>query len=275
MSKTVYDDMLAAYGLTTERQRRQAIHEVDQQVVLAGLYNGGFFDEAAFYGGTCLRVFHSLERFSEDMDFSLIKPDSEFELQKYFQPIVDEFAMMGRRVEIRMKDKRSQSAVESAFLKDNTEMCDVVFQTDKSIKIKIEVDTCPPMGFRTEQRLLLMPQSFMTRCYSLPDLFAGKAHAIVYRTWNNRVKGRDWYDFEWYVRHNVPLHFDHLAQRVRQFGGVETNPSSFLERLRERFRRSDIRQAKADVEPFVKNPRELDIWSNDYFVKLTEMMRMV
>lgn len=103
------------------------------------------------------------------------------------------------------KDKKNFGKVESAFLKDNTDVYDVTFQTEKSIKIKIEVDTCPPLNFKTEQKLLLQPHSFMTRCFTLPDLFAGKMHALVYRAWKNRVKGRDWYDFEWYVRHNIPL----------------------------------------------------------------------
>lgn len=90
-------------------------------------------------------------------------------------------------------------------------MYDVTFQTEKSIKIKIEVGTCPPLNFKTEQKLLLQPYSFMTRCFTLPDLFAGKMHALIYRVWKNRVKGRDWYDFECYVRHNVPLDFTHLG----------------------------------------------------------------
>jgi len=146
-----------------------------------GLYNGGFFDVAAFYGGTCLRIFHGLQRFSEDMDFSLLAPDDKFDFTKYFQPIIDEFAIVGREVEIKKKDKKSFGKVESAFLKDNTDVYDLSFQTDKSIKIKIEVDTQPPLNFRTEQKLLLQPHSFMTRCFTLPDLFAGKMHALVYR----------------------------------------------------------------------------------------------
>ena len=200
MKNEIYDNMLSAYDVATEQQKRNAIFEVNQQVILAGLYNGGFFDVAAFYGGTCLRIFHGLQRFSEDMDFSLLAPDDKFDFTKYFQPIIDEFAIVGREVEIKKKDKKGFGKVESAFLKDNTDVYDVSFQTDKSIKIKIEVDTQPPLNFRTEQKLLLQPHSFMTRCFTLPDLFAGKMHALVYRGWKNRVKGRDWYDFEWYVR---------------------------------------------------------------------------
>lgn len=150
----------------------------------------------------------------------------------------------------------------------------MTFQTEKSIKIKIEVDTCPPLNFKTEQKLLLQPYSFMTRCFTLPDLFAGKMHALVYRVWKNRVKCRDWYDFEWYVRHNVPLDFIHLAERYNQLNNETITPESFKEKLIERLSSADIKQAKEDVLPFVRNPNELDIWSNDYFVQLAEMIGM-
>ena len=199
MRNEIYDRMLSRYDLTTEQNKRNATFEVNQQVILAGLHNGGFFESAAFYGGTCLRIFHGLQRFSEDMDFSLIAQDEKFDFTNYFQPIIDTFALVGRKVEINKKEKKNFGKVESAFLKDNTDVYDVSFQTEKSIKIKIEVDTCPPLNFSTEQKLSLLPFSFMTRCFTLPDLFAGKMHALVYRAWKNRVKGRDWYDFEWYV----------------------------------------------------------------------------
>jgi predicted nucleotidyltransferase component of viral defense system len=274
MKNEIYDMMLSQYDMTTEQNKRNAVFEVNQQVILAGLYNGGFFESAAFYGGTCLRIFHGLQRFSEDMDFSLLTQDANFDFSKYFQPIIDAFALVGREVEIKKKDKKNFGKVESAFLKDNTDVYDVTFQTEKAIRIKIEVDTCPPMNFNTEQKLLLQPHSFMTRCYTLPDLFAGKMHALVYRSWKNRVKGRDWYDFEWYVRHNVPLDFAHLAERCKQFNNEDITPEQFIEKLKERLRTTDIKQVKDDVLPFVRNPKELDIWSNDYFVHLAEMVRI-
>ena len=275
MKNEIFDNMLSRYELTTEQQKRNAIFEVNQQIILAGLYAGGFFESAAFYGGTCLRIFHGLQRFSEDMDFSLLAPDENFDFSKYFQPIVDAFALVGREVEITKKDKKSFGKVESAFLKDNTDVYDVTFQTEKSIKIKIEVDTNPPLNFTTEQKLLLQPHSFMTRCFTLPDLFAGKMHALVYRAWKNRVKGRDWYDFEWYVRNGVALDFAHLAERCKQFNGEDITPESFKEKLIERLSTADIKQVKEDVLPFVRNLKELDIWSNDYFVQLASLMKFV
>lgn len=183
--------MLSQYTIVIDKDRRNAIYEVMQQIALAGLYRGGFFNKAAFYGGTCLRIFHKLERFSEDMDFSLLAPDDSFNLESYFPSIIEEFSTLGREVVITKKDKRNFSKVESAFLKDDTEVYDVAFQTEKSLKIKIEVDTNPPLKFQTEQKLLLHPFSFMTRCFTLPDLYAGKMHALVFRAWKNLIKGRD------------------------------------------------------------------------------------
>lgn len=273
MSNEIYNSMLQGYPMDTDQQRRNAIFEVNQQVILAGLYNGGFFDEAAFYGGTCLRIFHGLQRFSEDMDFSLLASSDNFDFTKYFQPVKDMFEIVGRKVEITKKDKRSFGKVESAFLKDNTDVYDITFQTEKSIRIKIEVDTNPPLKFNTEQKLLLLPESFMTKCFTLPDLFAGKMHALVFRAWKNRVKGRDWYDFEWYVKHRVPLDFNHLSERILQFNGKSVSRDEFMDLLRQRLASTDINMVKADVVPFIRHPKELDIWSNDYFLQLANMVR--
>ena len=269
----VYQKMLSQYDLSTEQKKRNAIFEVNQQIVLAGLYHGGFFDSAAFYGGTCLRIFHGLQRFSEDMDFSLLKPDDNFDFKKFFQPIIDQFVIVGREVEITKKDKKSFGKVESAFLKDTTDVYDISFRTEKSIKIKIEVDTQPPLEFYTEHKLLLQPYSFMTRCFTLPCLFAGKMHALVFRSWKNRVKGRDWYDFEWYVRNSVPLNFKHLQERIRQFNGIIVSQDEFLTMLKEKLATTNINQVKQDVMPFLKNPNELNIWSNDYFLQLAQMIK--
>lgn len=269
----IFDRMLSAYDTSDPTAKRNAIYEVMQQITLAGLQRGGFFEKAAFYGGTCLRIFHGLGRYSEDMDFSLLKEDPSFNIEKYFPAIVAEFKALGRDVVITKKEKKNFGKVESAFLKDDTHVYNLAFQTEKSLKIKIEVDTKPPMGFETEQNLLLQPFSFMTRCVALPDLFAGKMHALVYRKWGQRVKGRDWYDFEWYVRNGVPLDFEHFRQRAIDFNGEDFSKEEFLKLLTERLSTTDINMVKKDVLPFIKNPSELEIWSNDYFVTLVGMMK--
>lgn len=270
----LYEKMLSAYDQSTETARRNAIYEVSQQIVLAGLADGGFFDKAAFYGGTCLRIFHGLNRFSEDMDFTLLKEDSSFNFEQYFQPVIDQFALVGRKVEIKKKDKKSFGKVESAFLKDTTDVYDISFQTERSIKVKIEVDTVPPLKFATEQKILLQPKSFLTRCVTLPDLYAGKMHALVFRAWKSRIKGRDWYDFEWYVRNGILLDWNHLHERILQFNGQEMTLDEFKSALRDRLGSADISRVKEDVLPFLNNPGELDIWSNDYFLQLADMMKI-
>lgn len=273
---TVYDQMLAAYPQQTAQQQHNARIEVAQQIVLAGLARSDFFSKAAFYGGTCLRIFHNLQRFSEDMDFSLMQTDETFAWETYFPYIEREFEALGRTVTITKKDRRTFGKVESAFLKDNTEVVNLQFQTEKSIKIKIEVDTYPPLGFATEQRLLFQPYPFYTRCIVPSDLFAGKMHALLFRQWKSRVKGRDWYDFEWYIRNNVPLHFEHLQERVRQCNNIELTKDQFVEMLRDKIANTDINDVRADVEPFlIGNLNNPDIWSNDYFLQIAEMIRFV
>ncbi len=154
-------------------------------------------------------------------------------------------------------------------------MYNLKLKNDKDIKIKIEVDIDPPFGFSTEQKLSLMPFSFMTRCFSLPDLYAGKMHALLFRNWNNRVKGRDWYDFEWYVRNNISLNFSHFQVRVKEFNKMEISQEKFDVLLKEKFAKTDINMVKRDVMPFVQNPKELDIWSNDYFLLLADRVRFL
>lgn len=270
---TIFDRLLAAHHSSSAAHKRNAVTEVMQQIALAGLHRGGFFDKAAFYGGTCLRVFHGLQRYSEDLDFSLTACDDTFNIENYFDPLVDEFAMCGRTVTISKKVKKNFSKVESAFLKDNTEVYNLAFQTEKSLKIKIEVDTNPPMGFSTELQLLLQPYSLFVSCFTLPDLFAGKMHALIFRQWGQRLKGRDWYDFEWYVRNQIPLNFEHFCIRAKQFNGMTLSKDDFFDLLKNRFQQADMDSVKHDVMPFLHNPSETSIWTNDYFLQLIKMIR--
>jgi predicted nucleotidyltransferase component of viral defense system len=277
MSNPIFQNMLSRYEVRTKDDYTNALHEVMQQTALAGLYRGGFFNKAAFYGGTCLRIFHGLQRFSEDMDFSLLQADENFCLEDYFDAIISEFQSLGRDIVITRKEKKTQTNVESAFLKDNTEIYNLAFSTAKSVKIKIEIDTQPPAGFTTEHKLLMLPFSFMVRCYALSDLYAGKMHAILFRQWKNRVKGRDWYDFEWYVRNNVALDFNHLQQRIEQINDIQNadfTPKIFKNMLREKIMKTDINLVKNDVRPFIKNHTEMDIWSAEYFLQLADMIKI-
>jgi predicted nucleotidyltransferase component of viral defense system len=273
---TLFEQMLKQYPVTTNRDYIQATHEVMQQIALAGLYRGGFFEHAAFYGGTCLRIFHETDRFSEDMDFSLLKPNDHFTLEPYFPFIIREFTAAGRDVVLTRKQNTRKTTIESAFLKDESPTWSLSFQSDRKVKIKIELDTIPPGGFSTTQHLLLTPFSFFVRCYSLEDLFAGKMHALLFRSWKTRVKGRDWYDFEWYVRKGVVMNFNHFLARSIQSGHLREHISQeyFLKMLREKIRSTAISQVLADVKPFLRQTDPLGIWSDHYFLALTEKMKL-
>ncbi len=273
---TVFNQMLARYDIKTNDDRHNALHEVMQQITLLALNRADFFNKAAFYGGTCLRIFHGLQRFSEDMDFSLLEKDNKFTLESYFDTIKSEFSALGREVDISRKEKKTDTQIESAFLKDSNEIYNIEFQTERGIKIKIEVDKDPPLLFKTEHKLLLLPYSFMTRCFTLPGLFAGKMHALLFRNWRNRVKGRDWYDLEWYVRNGVAVDFNHLFQRAMQSGykGKEVFTKELcIELLKKRIETTNIQMVKDDVKPFLKNMQETEIWSKNYFLQLAGMVK--
>lgn len=274
---TTYKSMLASYNRNGDGTATPyAEQEICQKITLAGLRRGGFFDHAAFYGGSCLRLFHGLPRFSEDLDFSLTEKRDDIHLENYFNAIHEEFNIAGFGVEINKKDKKAFGRVESAFLKENTQAYDIKFQTKKSVKVKIELDMDPPLMFRTEQKLLLQPYSFMTRCFTLPDLYAGKMHALVFRSWQRRVKGRDWFDFEWYVKNGVTLNFKHLQARIKEFSGNEVSLEEFMNLLREKMAKTDIENVKRDVMPYISKQQSnaLEIWSNEYFLQLVDLMKI-
>lgn len=270
----VIEQMLARYPAD---ERRHALREVMQEIALVGLQRAGFFDRAAFYGGTCLRIFHGLPRFSEDLDFSLLAADPDFSLEPYFRALTTEFKAFGFEIDISQRKKASASAVVSAFLKENTSIYDVRVAGQRVLKIKFEVDTDPPGGFVTEEKLLVQPYSFYVKCYALPDLYAGKMHALLFRRWKNRVKGRDWYDFEWYVRNAVPLNLEHLAIRARQsgdWGDDVLDEAAFQQLLSARIGSLDIESARRDVQPFIRSPDQLNIWSRDYFTDLSRKIHV-
>lgn len=271
--------MLAKYEPKSVDDSVRALREIIQEVALLGLWRAKFFEHAAFYGGTALRILYGLDRFSEDLDFSLLEPSSAFNLAKYSASLEEELLAFGFNVRVEMVDKAVKSAVQSAFLKANTRSELLVIEAGEDLagqiaagqvlKVKIEVDTDPPPSFATQTRYLLKPIPFAVRCYALPDLFAGKMHALLFRRWKNRVKGRDWYDFVWYAANHPRLNLGHLEQRMRQTGhwsGVERLlPAAFSKLLYEAIERLDVNQARNDVAPFVKDQQVLAIWSRDFF----------
>lgn len=271
--------MLAKYEPKSVDDSVRALREIIQEVALLGLWRSKFFEHAAFYGGTALRILYGLDRFSEDLDFSLLEPSPDFNLARYTASLEEELSAFGFNVRVEMVDKAVESAVQSAFLKANTRNELLVIETGgelagqvaagQVLKVKIEVDTDPPTGFTTSTRYLLQPIPFAVRSYSLPDLFAGKMHALLFRRWKNRVKGRDWYDFVWYAANHPQLNLAHLDQRMRQTGhwsgDLPLSPAAFRELLSDSIDRLDVDQARNDVAPFVKDQQALALWSHDFF----------
>ena len=243
------------------------MHEVMQQIALAGLSRGGFFEKAAFCGGTCLHLLHGMPRYSEDMDFSLLEPNLEFRFEDYFPAIVEEFRLAGKDVEIKMKHKGQPSAIESAFLKETSDVFDIGFTTEKRLKVKIEVDVDPPPKFTTEMLTVVSPRTCWVRAYDLPGLFAGKVSAALFRKWKNRVKGRDWYDVAWYISHHVRLDLEHLVERAKESepGADVSTPEKLLAAFDAKIDAIDFEGAKEDVQPFLTDKSELDIWSKGFF----------
>ncbi len=216
--------MLEKYDLSTADKTYEALREILQEIVLLGLYRAGFFNHAVFYGGTALRILYGLDRFSEDLDFSLLEADEAFDLGVYEKSIVETLQSFGFEVDIQLKNQ--EGIIKSAFLKGNTAQHllnikapdDVIarYGQGRRVKIKFEVDTQPPLNFQSEKKMQLLPAPFMIHSMTLPSLFAGKIHAILCRNWSSRPKGRDWYDLVWYIANGYKVDLTHLSARLKQ-----------------------------------------------------------
>lgn len=281
--------MLSKYECKSADDYVHALREILQEIALLGLWRSKFFEKAALYGGTALRILYGLDRFSEDLDFSLIEPMTTFELKRYSNALGKELAAFGFEVKVEGKRKSVDTAVQSAFLKANTARQLLVIQTgeeivrqippDQIVRIKLEIDTDPPGKFATENKYLLQPIPFSVRTYVLPDLFAGKMHALLCRRWKNRVKGRDWYDLVWYCAYHPDIHLEHLEERMRQSGhwdkAVPLDAKKFNNMLLNGIKSLDIKQAKEEVLPFVREPAVLDIWSQEFFQEIIQKVQIV
>ena len=278
-------DWLQTYAPKDKEQAENALREIMQEVALAGLQRTGFFEKAAFYGGTALRIFYGLDRFSEDHDFSLLASEPNFSLEPYFEGIVREFEALGMQVSIREKKKTPPTNVESAFLKSETVWKELVLEgvipqmgvmAPPGLKIKLEVDRKPPLGFNTEEKLLIRPFSFYVKCFSLADLFAGKMHALLFRVWKQRVKGRDWYDLEWYIKKGVPLHLHHFLLRAQDSGDWKQktiDEDQLLRLLNDKIDAVSFDRIREDVMRFIPDGTLLDIWSPGYFKELVKRIK--
>jgi len=287
----IIEQMLSKYEIESEDELINALKEVYQEIALLGLYRGGFFQKAAFYGGTALRIIHGLDRFSEDLNFSLLKKDPTFDIETYFPYVIDEFEALGIKMTLHKKSKSQESNIESAFLKNNTSIHTLNIEIDdlsnildgvhsgKKLKIKFEVDIDPPLKFQTTSHTLLLPTTFNIIAITLPNLYAGKLHTLLFRNWKTRVKGRDWYDFEWYVKRGIKVNLEHLQERMVESGNFNREDTLSQEKLKklmkEKIDTLDIDKAKQEVQVFIRERAVLDFWSRDYFKLLTDRIAVV
>lgn len=279
--------MLARYPCKSVNDYQNALKEIIQEIALLGLWRSKFFEKAAFYGGTALRILYGLNRFSEDLDFSLLRPEPYFRLAPYLSGLKAELDSFGFKVRIEEKAKKQDSSIQSAFIKTGTQdlLLDIEVPPHISerihsmhlLKIKLEIDIDPPAGFETEVKYLLQPIPFSVNTYSLPDLFAGKIHALLCRPWQGRVKGRDWYDFVWYLGQHIPVHLSHLQNRLIQTGAWSQDKILTLSDLQglliQKIDHIDFKAAQREVAPFLKDQSAIALWSPDFFKTLVKKIQ--
>lgn len=274
MSIKIIEQRLLAYRAQGLLEQENALKEITQELALAALSRTGFFKVAAFQGGTCLRILYGLNRFSEDLDFSLFSPSPSFQWEPYLVAMKQELEVYG--YQITLQDRSSQpNNVKVGFPKDDSMGKILSLRhrealSNRSLKIKFEMDTNPPLGATIEQKYVDFPVTMPVVCHDLPSLFAGKSHALLCREWE---KGRDWYDFGWYVGRKVVPNFALLTSAIHQAGlwkekSILVDKAWYLAKLREKIKHTNWEKQKQDLVRFVK-AQDADLvahWSVDFFL---------
>lgn len=272
--------MLEKYKCHSEQDYINALKEIFQEIALLGLWRAKFYEKAAFYGGTALRILYGLDRFSEDLDFTLLKTEKNFDLTPYNQAVADELQSFGFQVSVEVKNKNIESNIESAFIKATTKQQLIIIEATpeitgrihrmNTIKIKMEVDTNPPGNCDTEVKNILLPIPFSVKTLTPSDLFAGKLHAILCRPWQKRVKGRDWYDLVWYVARNIPVNLHHLRDRLIQSSAwdksIKLTKNDLITLLSDKINETNFENAKSDIIPFIIDKEAVSLWSKNFFL---------
>lgn len=268
--------MLQKYQTSEYADRTRALREILQEIVLVGLWRGKFFEHAAFYGGTALRILYGLDRFSEDLDFTLLDSKRSFSWTLFEKNVIEELSSYGFDVSFAEKKKPIEASIQSAFLKTNTlhALLQIGLRKprghpDSLIRIKVEIDSSPVLGFESELVYLKEPLPISIRALTESSLFAGKVHAALYRAWKQRVKGRDWYDLVWFLRRGVPLNSHYLRECMCSKGDLAPGEILTLNKVKQllvrRVGEISITDAKNDVRPFLKDTAPLDLWSKEFF----------
>ena len=260
MNKTL-SEMLEKYEIKTDKDEINALKEIIQELVISGLSKSDFFNRAAFYGGTALRIFYDLDRFSEDLDFALVSPDKNFDLSAYFPFIEKEVSLYGLNLKVDTKIKTKESNISSAFLKGDTMEHILIFFSEsnlqnnskllRDIKIKFEIDINPPSGAEYEIKYKLLPTPHSVRLYNKESLFAGKIHAILCRNWSHRTKGRDLYDYAFFLSKNIKVNMNLVKSKLVESNVLKDDDNFDINILKnmlnEKFKLIDYDAAKNDV----------------------------
>jgi len=275
MSIKIIQERLDSYEAKSFQEEEMALREITQEVVLHAFYNTDFYKIAAFQGGTCLRILYSLNRFSEDLDFALTKPDMDFNFRNYQDLLKQELEAFGYDIEI-IEKKDTDSTIKNIFMKEDSigKILNIQFQKSdgrsKSIKIKLEIDTNPPIGAVVENKYHDFPLNFSITTYELSSLFAGKIHALLTRTY---TKGRDWYDFIWYTDRKTQINFPFLKNTLIQVGpwsnlDIHVDKERLHSQLRNKITGINWEEAVQDVRRFLKSYelKSLELWSKDFFL---------
>lgn len=283
MNKTL-SEMLEKYEIKTDKDEINALKEIIQELVISGLSKSDFFNRAAFYGGTALRIFYDLDRFSEDLDFALVSPDKNFDLSAYFPFIEKEVSLYGLNLKVDTKIKTKESNISSAFLKGDTMEHILIFFSEsnlqnnskllRDIKIKFEIDINPPSGAKYEIKYKLLPTPHSVRLYNKESLFAGKIHAILCRNWSHRTKGRDLYDYAFFLSKNIKVNMNLVKSKLVESNVLKDDDNFDINILKnmlnEKFKLIDYDAAKNDVAPFLDDSTKLNIWSMEFFQSITD-----
>lgn len=282
MSVKMIQDRLDSYGCKSTLEEEQALREISQEIVLAALGRTDFFQKAAFQGGTCLRIFYGMNRFSEDLDFALQQPDATFKLQPYLDALAKELSAYGYGLELDDRSKAEQ-VVRMAFLKDDSlgNLLSLNYRPTagpmRKLQIKLEVDSNPPAGAAFEIKHMDFPFPSAVCVFDPPSLFAGKLHALLCREY---LKGRDWYDFIWYTARGTPVNYALLSSALNQLGpwegqAIEADRPWCLEQMQAKIETTDWQQAREDVRRFVKQNElpSLELWSREFFLAQAQKLK--
>jgi predicted nucleotidyltransferase component of viral defense system len=283
MEIRVIEERIKEYQPVNKEEELNAFKEIVQEITLSALSRAGFFKNAAFQGGTCLRIVYGLNRFSEDMDFVLFKPYSNFEWKPFFNEINTEFSAYGLHLEVKDRSKTSD-VVKKAFLKENSfgQVLKLIYRRSRSdvqvVSIKLEIDTNPPEGSTFETKVITFPEPFSVVTQDLSSLFAGKIHALLCREY---VKGRDWYDFIWYVSKKISVNGRLLQHALIQQGpwkgqSIALDDAWVKEKLEAKIDEIDWKVARNDVQSFLKSKqlRTLELWNREYFKEFVHSIQL-